>query len=178
MMNKIIAYLVLMTFLALQAIAQDNIKKVDLDKTKKLISDSLPRDWIINSDINNKNEFVIQSPIIELNGAMDSNDPLTIKEHCEINILIVPRVSPDSIYILRKRNRELKDNLPPQNSKDNLQKWYEENEKTLIILDSEPTNYDNKYSYRIKCRRLPIKNKDMDDYNKVTKYLNQLFKQY
>ena len=53
-MNKIIAYLVLMTFLALQAIAQDNIKKVDLDKTKKLISDSLPRDWIINSDINNK----------------------------------------------------------------------------------------------------------------------------
>ncbi|MGD0712467.1 MAG: hypothetical protein ABR968_14925 [Bacteroidales bacterium] len=92
--------------------------------------------------------------------------------------MLVPGISPDSINIIRKRNKELRNNLPPQDSKDNLKNWYSKNGKTLKILDSEPTNYDNTYSYRIKCRRLPKNETDIIKYNKIMAYLNRLYKKY
>ena len=109
---------------------------------------------------------------------MDSNDPPDLKGQCEIYVLITPRISPDSIKTVRKRNKELRNHLPPQNSKDNLKNWYNQNEQTLKILDSEPTHYDNKYSYRIKCRRLPKNKKDITEYNKIVSYINRIFKKY
>jgi hypothetical protein len=175
---KKISCLIIFSVIIGTAFTQNMVKSTDIDNTVKLIADSIPSGWIIKTDLKCKDEFLIQSPVIQLTGSADSNDPMILEEHCEIYILVLPRVMPDSINMLRKRNEELKQNLPPQNSKDNLKKWYEENEKTLKILDSEPTHYDNKYSYRIKCRRLPVNKKDLDDYNSITKYLNKLFIQY
>jgi hypothetical protein len=137
-----------------------------------------PSAFLFQTDIDGSNEFVIQSAIIELNPDMTSNDPLNLKDHCEIYILMVPRISPDSISSVRMRNIKLHNNLPPQVSKDSLQKWYNQNEKTLKILDSEPTNYDDFYSYRIKCRRSPKNEIDIVKYNKIIAYLDRKFKKY
>jgi hypothetical protein len=147
------------------------------NKTVKQISDSLPSGWTVRTDTTN-DEIIIHSSVIDLNPDMTSNDSPRLNGQCEIYILMVPRISPDSINIIRKKNKELQNNLPPQSSKDSLKSWYNKNEKTLKILDSEPTNYDNNYSYRIKCRRLPKNETDIIKYNKIIAYLNNIYKKY
>jgi hypothetical protein len=154
------------------------IKTDNFNKIVKQISDSLPNGWSAKTDVIYPEEIIIQSPVIDLVPDMTSNDPLNLNEKCEIYIMVVPRISPDSISIIRKKNKELQAKLPPQNSKDNLKNWYKQNEKTLKILDSEPTNYDDNYSYRIKCRRLPKNETDKKIYNRIMTYLNKLYKVY
>jgi hypothetical protein len=122
--------------------------------------------------------MVIQSQVVVLNPDMTSNDPANLKGKCEIFIKIVPRVAKDSISIVRKQNQILKANLPPQNSKENLRTWNLQNQKKIRILDAEPTNYDAKYSYRIKCRRIPKTASDLDKYKRIMNFLNQRFTLY
>ena len=160
-------------------IAQNNkIKKDDLSKAVRQISDSLPKGWSIITDTLFPDEIIIQSSVIDLNSDMTSNDPPLLRGKCEIYLKIVKRISPDSINGVRKKNKELLAKLPPQTSKDNLKNWYDQNERTLKILDAEPTNYDNNYSYRIKCSRLPKDETDLKNYNKIMAYLNSLYKKY
>ncbi len=159
--------------------AQENIQKDSIEKITNKIKTFLPEGWIVKIVKENQNEILIQSLTpIDLSTSMTANDPPEVKDLCEIYILIVKRVSPDSIKILRENNEKLKNNLPPQISKDNLKKWYQENEKTLKTLDSEPTHYDDNYSYRIKCERLPKEKKDLEDYEKIMGNINILFKKY
>lgn len=176
MLFKIVAIILAMST---TVIAQNcRISKDVFNNTIKHIGDSLPDGWTDQTDTAFPDEIIIQSSVIELNPDMMSNDPLYLEGRCEIYILIVSRISPDSINMIRERNKELQDNLPPQVSKDNLKNWYNQNEKTLKILDSEPTNYDNNYSYRIKCRRLPKNEIDKTKYNEIMVYLNRLYKKY
>jgi hypothetical protein len=159
--------------------AQDKISENVIEKLKKQINGILPEGWIVKTLKDNPNEIVIQtSDPIELTSPMTANDPLEVKEPCEIYILVVDKVSPDSINLVRALNEKLKQNLPPQESKDNLKKWYKENEKTLKTLDSEPTHYGDKFSYRIKCRKLPKDKKDIEDYEKIMENINSLFRKY
>ena len=161
------------------AIAQNNkIMIDDLNKIAKQTADSLPVGWTTNADTANPEEFIIQSEFMDLQPDMTSNDPPSLRGSCEIFILVVNRVAPDSINAVRKKNKELQNNLPSQNSKDNLKNWYKDNSKTLKIIDSEPTHYDKNYSYRIKCRRLPKTDKDMAEYNKTMSFLNRQFTKY
>ena len=159
--------------------AQDSkINKDDFNKTLKLIADSLPMSWSVKPDTAFPDEMIIQSMFIDLESDMTSNDGPQFIGQCEIFIMMLPRVSPDSINSIRQKNKALKDKLPPQVSKDNLQKWYSANEKTLKILDAEPTHYDKDYSYRMKCRRIPKNENDLIKYNQVIAYLNRLYKKY
>lgn len=153
-------------------------QKDDFNKIVKQIDNSLPNGWAIRMDTIQDNKFIIHSSVIDLKANPLSNDPSYLKGQCEIYILIVPRISPDSINTIRERIGELREHLPPQNSKDNLKNWYKENEKTLKIIDSEPIHYDDNYSYRIECSRLPKNEKDKNEYNKIMDYINQIFKQY
>jgi hypothetical protein len=159
--------------------AQDKISEKVIEELTKQIKAILPQGWIVKTLKNNQNEILIQSPDpIELTSPMTANDPLEVKELCEIYILVVDKVLPDSIKSLRSKNEKLKQSLPPQESKDNLKKWYKENEKTLKILDSEPTHYDDKYSYRIKCEKLPKDKKDLEEYEKIMENINNLYRKY
>lgn len=179
MKNQIIKTIILLLAFTFQARAQDNLQNnQDIDKIVKQINDSLPIGWLTKTDSTSPDEIIIQSVIIDLSGSMLSNDPLVLKGHCEIFILLLPRISPDSIMAVRKRNKELKENLPPQNSKDNLKDWYTQNAGTLKIIDSEPTHYDNKHSYRIKCIRLPKNENDLAEYNKIMSIINSMFTKY
>ncbi len=178
-MEKLIKLLAIILALSSTAIAQNfSVTKDYLNKTIKQINDSLPSGWTDKIYTARTDEIVIQSLVIDLYPDMTSNDRPVVEGQCEIYIMIVPRVSPDSINIIRKRNEELRKNLPPQYSQNNLQNWYNQNEKTLKILDSEPTNYDNIYSYRIKCSRSPKRETDIIKYNKIMAYLNRLYKKY
>lgn len=143
-----------------------------------LISDSIPKHWIVKQNSNAKDEIIIQSKEMPLKGNMTSNDPLVLNGFCEIFIKIVPRISPDSIQKIQLRNKELKDKLPPQVSKNNLQKWQSENDKTLALIDSEPTHFDKNFSYRIKYQHMPKNDLDMENFNKIIEYLNRLFQTY
>ena len=154
------------------------IDKSNFEAIRKQINDSLPMGWSLTVNPLDSNELVIQSQVIELNPDMTSNDPANLKGKCEIFIKIVPKVSKDSISIVRKQNQMLKQNLPPQNSKDNLRNWNLKNQKTLLILDAEPTNYDTKFSYRIKCRRIPKTQTDLTKYKRIMDFLNQRFTLY
>lgn len=179
MKKAILKLVVIMLIITTSVSAQNNEIKADyLAMTFKQIKDSLPHNWSVKADSLNPAKFIIQSAVIELSPDMTSNDPLVLKGKCEIFILTLPKISPDSINSLRKRNKELKEKLPPQVSKDSLKKWYTQNEKTLKLIDSEPTNYDNNYSYRISCRRLPKQEKDLADYNRIMAYLIRLYKKY
>lgn len=142
------------------------------------IGDSIPKHWIVKQNSNSNDEIIIQSKEMSLKGNMTSNDPLDLVGFCEIFIKIVPRISPDSIQIVRHRNKELKDKLPPQVSKNNLQKWHSENETTLTLIDSEPTHFDENFSYRIKYQHIPKNDLDMENFNKIIEYLNRLFQKY
>lgn len=142
------------------------------------IGDSIPKYWIVKQNSNTNDEIIIQSKEMSLKGNMTSNDPLDLVGFCEIFIKIVPRISPDSIKKIQLRNKELKDKLPPQVSKNNLQKWHSENETTLTLIDSEPTNFDKNYSYRIKFKHTPKNDSDIEDFNKIIEYLNRLFQKY
>jgi hypothetical protein len=185
-MNKVISIVVFILAMSTGLIAQNSkINKDDFNKTLQQIGDSLPDGWtakpgalLYQTDLAGSNEIIIQSAIIDLNPDMTSNDSPNLKGLCEIYIIVVPRISPDSINIIRKRNKELQNNLPPQVSKDSLQKWYNQNEKTLKILDSEPTHYDDNSSYRIKCRRLPKNEIDIVKFKKIMAYLDRKFKKY
>jgi hypothetical protein len=178
-MKNLINIIAIILSMSSTAIAQDNrINKDDINNNLKLISDSLPDGWTAGTDTAFPGEIIIQSAVIDLNPDMASNDPLILKGECEIFVLTVPRISPDSIAVIRKKNQELRNDLPPQNSKNNLKDWYKQNEKTLNILDAEPTNYDNKYSYRIKCRRLPLNETDKSEYNKIRTFLNRLYPKF
>ncbi|HBX50366.1 MAG: hypothetical protein A2275_12480 [Bacteroidetes bacterium RIFOXYA12_FULL_35_11] len=154
------------------------INNYDFQKILKQIQDSLPDSWTALTDLANVNEIVIQSTTIDLKPDLTTSDPQELKGKCEIFILRVPRISPDSIEIKRKLNKKLRDNLPPQISKDNLKIWYIQNEKSLKLLDEEPTNYDNNYSYRIKCRRFPKNDEDRKTYNRILSFLNRHFISY
>jgi hypothetical protein len=179
MKKQIFQTLFLIFVFAIQSTAQDNQKtNQDIDKILTQINDSLPTGWHAKTDTASSDEISIQSGIIELTGSMFSNDPPVLNGHCEITIQIVTRISPDSITAVRKRNKELRDNLPPQDSKDNLKNWNEQNAETLKILDAEPTHYNNKYSYRITCNRLPKNEKDLADYNKIMGFINRKFSKY
>jgi hypothetical protein len=174
----IISIIVFLSFIP-KIKAQDIISEKVIVELTKQIKEILPQGWIVQTLKNYQNEILIQSPDpIELTSPMTTNDPPEVKELCEIYILVVDRVLPDSIKSLRAKNEKLNQNLPPQESKDNLKKWYKENEKTLKILDSEPTHYDDKYSYRIKCKKLPKDKMEIEDYEKIMENLNKLFKKY
>jgi hypothetical protein len=161
------------------ALAQNfSVPKEDFEKTMKQIADSLPAGWSVKTDTAYPGEIIIQSAITDLLPDMTSNDPADPKGPCRIFILIMPRVSPDSIASIHKRNNELQSKLPPQNSKGNLKEWYQQNQKTLKLLDTEPTHYDVKYSYRIKCSRLPKFEKDISVYNNIRACLNRRYKRY
>jgi ankyrin repeat protein len=153
-------------------------KDQDLIKTVSKIRDSLPAGWDIKNGEAFSDEFVIQSSLIELEPDMTSNDPFEVKDYCRIFIKMLPRVSPDSIYSLRKANARLQSDLPPQNSKDNINNWSKDNQQILKVLDSEPTHFDNNYSYRIKCRRIPKNDKYKTEYNRIMTYLNAQFTKY
>lgn len=144
----------------------------------KQISDSLPVVWFASIDTPQNNEIIIRSVMMKLEPDMTSNDPPEIKMPCEIYILILPKISRDSLKTIKKRNSELRNQLPAQNSKDNLKDWYLQNEKTLTFLDAEPTHFDDKNSYRIKCSRLPFRDKDKLVYSQIMAYLNRLFQKY
>ncbi len=179
MKKTVFKTIVILMTLYSSVIAQNNkIAKEDINKTAKQIGNSLPTGWTTKIDTAYYNEFVIQSTSIDLVPDMTSNDPPFLEGQCEIFILIIPKISSDSISIVRNKNKELQKNLSPQNSKNNLQNWYKQNEKTLKIIDSEPTHYDKNYSYRIKCRRLPKNEKDITEYNKIMNYLNRQFEKY
>jgi hypothetical protein len=171
-------FIILLTTAPLVKAQNSAINKDDFNKTFKQISDSLPKGWSAKTDTAYPNEIILQSQVIELEPDITSNDPPELKGQCEIFIMVLPRVSPDSINIIRKRNKELGAALPPQNSKDNLKTWYDQNAVTLKQLDAEPTHYDNNFSYRIKCRRLPKDATDKANYNKVMSYLNKMFLKY
>ena len=186
MKNRIMIIVAFIMVMSTTVIAQNStVNKDDFNKILQQIGDSLPDGWtakpsalLYQTDLAGSNEIIIQSAIIDLNPDMTSNDPLNLKGLCEIYFMVLPRILPDSINIIRKRNKELQNNLPPQVSKDSLQKWYNQNEKTLKILDAEPTNYNNTYSYRIKCRRLPKNEIDIKKYNEIRQYINRHFKTY
>jgi hypothetical protein len=148
------------------------------NKLLKQISDSLPGGWTATIDTSKDIKIIIQSSTVDLTPDMTSNDPPELKGQCEIYLLLVSLVPPDSIATVRKKNKEMKDQLPPQVSKDNIGNWYKQNEKALKIIDSGPTHYDNNYSYRINCRRLPKNEKDLVEYNKILSYLNKQFTKY
>lgn len=179
MKNIIIAIVIVLSAFISAVMAQNNqICRDDYKRIEKQINDSLPDKWLIKTDTS-KNEIIIQSTVIDLMGAFGSNDPLVeLKGHCDIYILITSRISPDSINVIRKRNKELKNSLPPQYSKDSLRNWYNQNAQTLKILDSEPTHYDNNYSYRIKCSRLPKNKNDITEYEDIMAYINRILKKY
>jgi len=150
----------------------------DFKKIVKQISDSLPAVWLVMPFDGVLDEIMILSNVIDLQPDMTSNDPPALQGICSIFVKMLPRVSPDSIHRLRKKNEYLMTHLPPQVSKDSLQSWYNKNEQVLKIMDSEPTNYDDKYSYRIKCLRLPVNDSDKKEYQRIMAYLNRLFKIY
>lgn len=179
-MKKIIINIavILLTMSATLVAQNSGIKKTDFDNIIKQIGDSLPDGWVIKTDTALTDEVIIHSQVIELEPDITSNDPPQLTGQCEIFIMVVPRISPESIFRIQKKNEELRSNLPPQDSKDNLKTWYIQNEKTLKMLDAEPTHYDNNYSYRIKCRRLPQSDADLSQYFKVMEYLNKIFKKY
>lgn len=178
-MKKVIKIVTIILAISTTVTAQNyRIKKDDFNKILKQISDSLPNGWTVKTDTVYPDEIIIRSSVIDLNPDMTSNDPPDLKGQCDIYVKIVQRISPDSINMIRKKNKELQDNLPPQGSKDNLKNWYKQNDKVLKIIDSEPTNYDNTYSYRIKCSRLPKNETDIKKYNKIIAYLNKLYKKY
>ena len=178
-MKKLLIILIASTFTfwGCGQMQTSKVQEDDFNKTIKQISDSLPLGWTLRTDTSG-DEIIIHSDVIELNPDMTSNDPPNLKGPCEIFVLKVKRISPDSIEVVRKKNKELRNSLPPQSSKDNLNSWYNQNKRTLQTLDSEPTNYDNNYSYRIKCRRLPKIETDLIKYNKIISFLNNRFKQY
>ncbi len=179
MKKTIFGLIIIMLALSATVSAQTNrIKKEDFNKTFKQINDSLPASWSAKTDTAFPDEIIIQSLVMDLEPDMTSNDPPQLNGPCEIYILMEPSVSPDSINSIRKRNKELKDKLPPQVSKGNLKDWYIQNQKTLKQLDAEPTHYDKNYSLRIKCRRLPKNEKDLKKYNKIMAYLNRHYKKY
>jgi hypothetical protein len=180
-MKKRIAYLLLGIFvLTAPVVAQKGrISKADFHRTMQQIGDSLPAGWTVRSDTAFPNEILIQSQVMDLQPDMTSNDAgLMIEGQCEIFVLVLPRISLDSISMIRNSNKKLRDGLPPQNSKDNLKKWYAQNAQTLKRLDSEPTHYDDNYSYRIKCQRVPMVAEDRQQYNKIRSFLNHRFKKY
>jgi hypothetical protein len=180
-MKKRIAYLLLiMLVMSAPLMAQKGkINKDDFRRTLQQISDSLPAGWMVRTDTAFPNEILIQSQVTDLLPDMTSNDAaLGVEGQCEIFVLMLPRISPDSISLLRNRNKKLKDALPPQDSKNNLKNWYTQNSKTLKILDSEPNHYDDSYSYRIKCQRVPKTAKDRQQYDKIMAFLNFKFKKY
>jgi hypothetical protein len=154
------------------------VKPDDFNMLVKQIGDSLPKNWSLKIDQENKNEIIIQSVEMDLEPDMTSNDPVTVNGKCVILIKIVPRVAPDSIQIIRLRNKKMRSQLPAQDSKTNLKDWYKRNEKVLTVLDSEPTNYDSSYSYRITCRRLPKNSYEKKTTGKIFAYLDKLFPKY
>lgn len=179
MKNPIIKIIILLLAFTFQSTAQNNQpSKQDIDNIIKQINDSLPSGWLAKIDTTFPDEIIIQSGIIDLSGSMLSNDSPVLKGHCEIFVLVLPRISPDSITAVRKRNKELKENLPSQNSKDNLKSWYEQNAGTLKTLDSEPTHYDTKHSYSIKCNRLPKNENNLEEYNKIISFINRMSTKY
>ena len=178
-MKKITILVVIMFALTVTAKTQNaSINKDVINKTVKLIGDSLPDGWTANTDTAYPDEIIIRSLKMALQPDMTSNDPPNPKGVCEIFILIVPKIAPESILRLQKKNEALRAGLPPQVSKNNLQAWYAENDKTLKILDAEPTHYDSNYSYRIKCRRLPEQEADLLKYNSIMSYLNRQYQKY
>ncbi len=179
-MKRIACLFLLMTFVWASAMAQkDKINQADFNNTVQQLSSLMAGDWRVLTDTAQPNEIRIQSGIIDLQPDMTTNDPgFGIEGQCEIYILMLPLLSPDSIDIIRSRNQKLRESLPPQQSKDNLKNWYSKNAKTLKILDSEPTNYDDKYSYRIKCQRVPKIEADKKQYDAIRAELDRLFKKY
>lgn len=155
-----------------------SISKNNFKKEIEQIKDSLPVGWTVKYDLTVENEIIIHSMEFELCPNMTSNDPPNLKGKCEISILILPWISSDSVQIIRKRNIKLKRKLTTQSSKDNLRNWYVENENLLKLLDEEPTNYDNNYSYRIKCNKLPKNNIDLNKYFQIMMLLNRKYTKY
>ena len=131
------------------------INRTDFNQRLKQIGNTLPKTWTVTSDTAFPNEIIVYSAPIALKGNNTSNDPPYLKGECQIYIKMVSRISPDSIQSYRNKNKTLLEQLPPQNSKDNLKDWYNKNGEVLKILDAEPTHYDKNYSYRIKCYRTP-----------------------
>ncbi|MEI6853618.1 MAG: hypothetical protein WCL06_12275 [Bacteroidota bacterium] len=180
MTKRIACLILLMTFVWASALGQKyRINKDDFNSTVQQLTSVMPGDWRVLTDTAQPNEIRIQSGIVDLQPDMNSNDPAYgVEGQCEIYILMLPLLSPDSIDIIRSRNQKLRESLPPQQSKDNLKNWYTKNAKTLKILDSEPTNYDDKYSYRIKCQRVPKTEGDKKQYDAIRAELDKLFKKY
>jgi hypothetical protein len=180
-MKTRIAYLWLSMFvMSVPAMAQKGtISNNDFYKIAQQITALIPANWTVSIDTAFPNQILIRSQITDLEPDMTSNDPgYSAKGPCEIYILLLPRISPDSINLLQNRNKKLRDALPPQVSKDNLQNWTSQNEQTLKILDAEPTHYDDKNSYRIKCRRVPKNEADKKQYDQIMQTLDLLFKKY
>ena len=177
-LKKIMMFALLLGLINNHTIAQNKINIEDFHNTVKIIKDSLPKGWTLKTDTSKFFDIILQTRYMELEPDMTSNDPPDPKGPCEIIIQVLKRISPDSIVIIRKRNALMKANLPHQNSKDNLENWYKENDKTLKIVNSEPTNYDNNYSYRITCQRLPKLESDKKTYYKLMTILNSIFLKY
>ena len=179
MKNKAICflYILITSFTVLKAQTQ-SISAVDFKKTINDIFKLLPNTWAVTSDSSFTNEMIIYSRPMDLKGNMTSNDPLFLKGECQIYIKMLPRVSPDSIQDVRKRNQSLLEHLSPQNSKEQLAKWVQENGELLKTIDSEPTHYNNEYSFRIKCYRTPKEEVDLKSYQNLILKLNTLFVKY
>ncbi len=170
----------ILTFMVFGMYAQNSkVNTVDFIKTIKKISENLPESWKVTSDTAYPDEIIIYSKSIELIGNQTSNDPPYLKGECQIFFKMQSRISPDSIGLIRTRNKDLLEHyLTPINSKDNIKAWYEENRNALSLIDSEPTNYDASYSYRLKVYRMPKKESDVKDFNKIIDNLNQVFPKY
>lgn len=141
------------------------------------ISEILPAGWTVTAkgDV----ELIIQSAEIRLQTDPMSNDPLgPLYGPCIITVLILDRIPPEGIEVVRKRNAELMDGLSPQKSKDNLKQWHKDNADVLNIIHSQPTHYDDEFSYRIECRRTPYEEPARGEYARILEVLNTMFTAY
>ncbi|MEI6124188.1 MAG: hypothetical protein WCQ95_11245 [Bacteroidota bacterium] len=150
----------------------------DFYRTAKLLSDSMPKGWTLKTDTSVFYDLVLQTRMMELEADMTTNDGPNPRGVCEVRVRVLKWVSPSIYTMLVNRNAELKAKLPPQNSKENLQTWFAENDKTLKILDAEPTHFDTNYSYRIWCQRQPKQEADKKMFDGLMALLNRMFTKY
>jgi hypothetical protein len=154
----------------------NNLLEVKND-IKKRLGDILPGGWTMSEK--GDAELLIQSPRIRLHADPMSNDPLgPLYGPCVIWVLIMDRVPPEEIAQLREKNAALIGALPPQESKCNLNKWQKDNADTLKTIHSEPTHYDDNYSYRIECRRAPYEKPAHAEYSRIMSALNTICRAY
>ncbi len=178
--GKYFSIIILLTCLAYPKLkAQEPaVERIDVNRIAKKINDSLPNGWILFQPAGNSSEFKVRSPKMSVKGNPKSNDEAQFFDQCIISILVVKRVSPDSIAVLRKQNQVLRESICPQSAKGDFSEWYIKNRTIITKIESEPTNYDDKYSYRIECRMMPGQAANIKVCAQVIGFLNRMFIRY